>query len=33
MGMPVLLLDSQAVCTPNGTPLLITLTQTRVTGI
>ncbi len=32
-GMPVLLLDSQAVCTPNGTPLLITVTQTRVTGI
>lgn len=32
-GMPVLLLDSQAICTPNGTPLLITVTQTRVTGI
>ncbi len=32
-GMPVLLLDSQAICTPNGTPLLITSTQTRVTGI
>ncbi len=32
-GMPVLLLDSQAVCVPNGTPLLITVTQTRVTGI
>lgn len=32
-GMPVLLMDSQAICTPNGTPLLIMATQTRVTGI
>lgn len=32
-GMPVLLLDSQAICAPNGTPLLITVTQTRVTAI
>ena len=32
-GMPVLLLDSQAICTPNGTPLFILVTQTRVTGI
>ena len=32
-GMPVLLLDSQAICVPNGTPLLITVTQTRVTGM
>jgi hypothetical protein len=32
-GMPVLLMDSQAVCTPNATPLIVTLTQTRVTGI
>jgi hypothetical protein len=32
-GMPVLLLDSQAVCAPNGTPLMITVTQTRVTGM
>lgn len=32
-GMPVLLMDSQAICTPNGTPLIITVTQTRVTGI
>jgi uncharacterized Zn-binding protein involved in type VI secretion len=32
-GAPVLLLDSQAVCTPNGTPLIITVTQTRVTGM
>lgn len=32
-GMPVLLMDSQAICTPNATPLLVTATQTRVTGI
>jgi len=32
-GVPLLLLDSQSVCVPTGTPLLITLTQTRVTGM
>jgi hypothetical protein len=32
-GMPVLLMDNQAICTPNGTPLMINLTQTRVSGI
>ena len=32
-GAPVLLLDSQAICTPNGTPLIITVTQTRVIGM
>lgn len=32
-GQPLLLLDSQAICTPNGTPLLIATTQTRVTAI
>lgn len=31
-GQPVVLLDSQAVCSPNGTPLLVVQTQTRVTG-
>jgi hypothetical protein len=31
-GMPVLLQDSQAICTPSGTPLVIAATQTRVTG-
>ncbi len=31
-GQPVLLVDSQAVCAPTGTPLMIVLTQTRVTG-
>jgi len=32
-GQPLLLLDSQATCVPTGTPLLIVLTQTRVTAI
>jgi len=32
-GQPVLLLDSQAVCVPNGTPLSVVQTQTRVTGM
>jgi hypothetical protein len=32
-GAPVLLVDSQAICAPNGTPLIITVTQTRVTGM
>ena len=32
-GAPVMLFDSQAVCTPNATPLMITVTQTRVTGM
>jgi hypothetical protein len=31
-GQPLLLLDSQAICAPTGTPLIITITQTRVTG-
>ena len=31
-GLPLLLLDSQAICAPTGTPLLITTTQTRATG-
>jgi len=32
-GQPLLLLDSQAICAPTGTPLLTTVTQTRVTGM
>ena len=32
-GQPLLLLDSQAICAPTGTPLLILMTQTRVTGM
>jgi len=31
-GQPLLLLDSQAICAPTGTPLNIILTQTRVTA-
>ncbi len=31
-GVPVVLQDSQAVCAPNGTPLNIVVTQTRVRG-
>lgn len=30
--MPVLLQDSQATCTPTGTPLTVVTTQTRVKG-
>src|SRR5262247_2622034 len=29
---PLLLLDSQAICAPTGTPLIITVTQVRATG-
>lgn len=32
-GMPVLLMDSQATCIPNGTPLIISTTQVRVMGM
>jgi hypothetical protein len=32
-GQPLLLLDSQAICAPTGTPLMIVLTQTRATGM
>jgi hypothetical protein len=32
-GQPLLLLDSQAICAPSGTPLLIVVTQTRATGM
>lgn len=32
LGQPLVLMDSQAVCTPNGTPLLPTAAQTRVIG-
>lgn len=31
-GQPLLLMDSQAICAPTGTPLLIVATQTRVIG-
>lgn len=32
-GQPLLLIDSQATCTPTATPLLIVTTQTRVSGM
>ena len=32
-GQPLLLLDSQAICAPTGTPLMIVATQTRVIGM
>lgn len=31
-GQPLVLMDSQAICAPNGTPLLPVATQTRVIG-
>jgi hypothetical protein len=31
-GQPVVLMDSQALCTPTGTPLLPVMAQTRVIG-
>ena len=31
-GQPLLLLDSQAICAPTGTPLMILVTQTRATA-
>jgi hypothetical protein len=32
-GQPLLLFDSQAICAPTGTPLLIVASQTRATAI
>jgi hypothetical protein len=32
-GQPVLLMDSQATCAPNGTPLVPVAAQTRVTAM
>ncbi|WP_377305253.1 hypothetical protein [Rhodanobacter umsongensis] len=32
-GQPLLLIDSQAICAPTGTPLLIVTSQTRVTAM
>lgn len=32
-GQPILLMDSQAICVPTGTPLLVLFAQTRVTGM
>jgi hypothetical protein len=33
LGVPLLLMDSQAICAPTGTPLLVMTTQTRVSAI
>lgn len=33
MGLPVLLIDSRAICVPTGTPLTVVVTQPRVKGI
>lgn len=33
LGQPLLLLDSQAICAPTGTPLQAVMTQLRATGI
>lgn len=32
-GQPLLLLDSQAICAPTGTPLVIAVTQTRASAM
>lgn len=32
-GTPLLLLDSQAICAPTGTPLLIAITQQRAAAM
>jgi len=32
-GTPLVLFDSQSVCAPTGTPLLVIVTQTRVIGM
>ena len=32
-GVPVLLMDSQAICAPTGTPLIVAATQVRVSGM
>ena len=32
-GQPLLLIDSQAVCVPTGTPLIPVVVQPRVTGM
>jgi hypothetical protein len=32
-GQPLVLMDSQAICAPNGTPLIPVVAQTRVIGM
>jgi hypothetical protein len=31
-GQPLVLLDSQSICTPNGTPMMPVMAQSRVIG-
>jgi hypothetical protein len=31
-GQPLVILSSQALCVPSGTPLIVSVTQTRVTA-
>jgi hypothetical protein len=33
MGQPLLLFDSPAICAPTATPLIVAMTQPRVTGM
>jgi hypothetical protein len=33
LGQPLMVTSSQGICAPTGTPILITVTQTRVTAI
>jgi hypothetical protein len=33
LGQPLLLMDSQAICAPTATPLMIVAAQTRVTAM
>ena len=33
LGQPLLLMDSQAICAPTGTPLVPVMAQTRVVGM
>jgi len=32
-GQPIVLQSSASICTPTGTPMLVVVTQTRVTGM
>jgi hypothetical protein len=33
MGQPLLVQSGQSICTPTGTPLIVTVTQTRVSAL
>lgn len=32
-GQPLLLIDSQAICAPTGTPVIVVAAQTRASGV